>query len=592
MAGRDKDASRSLQKSAVEGVLLHLTASHRVALEMLEKSVSQTVAVTMEAAQQRLVIVLEDDPTKATSRKRVISADLQFTREEFGSLPNWAQKLASTCPEIATKYADKHINSIRIAWGVAKESTNGDAVEQKLQWQIRLLDVTMFLQQLVLQLADKALLEQIPSSIRGGIGQEVAQQVTSHIQLLDSGTVLKAELPTISDRNSELARKQWEDAIQTVCTYALPFSRERARILDPGKYAAEDPRGDRLINIDPMWARVLKGPTVKSLPLLFVSGSSIRIVKLTLPRKHAAGHKHTFTATYLVLPVSREWINSLPGTVQEKVQWWKKPDVLATQELLVGKGALKKSANTLVIPISAGKKRFFNHILPALQRGFPLQWQRIVGRSYRRPATHRKWFAQLTIGYTNPSSLPEMALGIHFGMKDILWWALADKQGNILKDGSIPGNSILDFSLQEKGKIERQQKAGKNVAGKKYGKSLLNATYRVVNGVLEFSKGISAEHASQPIGLGLETIRFVDKASGSSPVNARHSNWNYGQLSGIFANKAGPAGFSVTEITLKKAQRDLSDAEQARVLAIEATKRFASRIKRLATKRKDDTLFV
>lgn len=588
--GKDASASKSLQGSAVEGVRLHLNRAHQIALETLERSVSEAAATAMASVQQHLVITLDDDLTATTVRKRVIAADLLFTPNDFARLPAWAQKLAATCPEIAMKFVRKEPYTIRIAWGVEKESTQ-DEVSTK-RWEVKHLNVTMFLQQLMLQLADSECLQRVDSSLRGGVGQEVAQQLMSHIQLLDSGTVAKAEFPTVADRVQELKRKEWEDAVATVCTYASPFKRESARVLYLREYAADDKRGDRLINVDPEWARVLARPCVKHLPLLFVSGKNISVVELTLPRRHTIkGNSSTFTATYIVLPVSKAWAERLPDRVREKISWWKDHGILETQRLLVGMKNLSSRTFALVIPISAGKKRFFNRVLPALQRGLPLQWQRVIGRDYRRPRTHRKWFAQLTIGYTNPSSMPEMAVGIHFGLTDMLWWALADKQGNIVDQGSIQGNAILDRSLAEKKKVEDRQRNGQYVGGRQYNKLLRSATYEVVNKIIEFAMSVAADR-TMPIGLGLETIRFVDKYSGSSAANARYSNWNYGQLCTMIGNKVGPAGISVTEITLKKDQRKLLDDEQARALAREAVKRFADRAKRLHAKKRKGELLV
>lgn len=559
--------------SVVEQCALHVTDDSAAVLQDLQIRFSVAVAEVMSWVRDHLTVAFIDDPTGKSPHPRLATADLVLTDEERIGLPEWIEKLFRDDPTADTPDLALHrkpLHAIRIAWGVRKAAR----ADQDERWEATHRDPRLVLQQLLLRLAAPVSINDLPPKLRAGVGQEAAQQIASHLMLADSGTVKVAVFPTMEDRDPLACRTRWEEALTLSCQRATPFPYQRVREIDPRAYAPDDSRGDRLVNTDPVWQRVMTGPCARLLPLLWVSGKDIGLYQ----RTWTTPQKKTARQVVVALPVSRDFLDTLEPSICTHLQWWRRlTETHCLQPLLPRTPVLTPSAPVLMIPLSFSRRRFEHHILPALQRGLPLQWARVLHRP------EQGWILQLTIGYGKETPLPRSALGIHFGLDDLYWWALVAEGPDgspVLQDfGHVSGNPILSQSLHKKGWLEWDQKRGRWIGGRVYVDTLRTATHRVLDDILRLA--MEKGDGTVPAGIGIERVRWVEKSGGSRAENLRFSNWNYGELRRSGKYKAEAAEVAFTEIWPKKVTRQLSDEEQARLIAFEAWKRLRQRARRV-----------
>lgn len=566
--------------SVVETLLLGIDAAHARILEWLEQRMSVAVGEAMAWIRDRLHVVMDDDPTGATTRKRLIVADLVIGEED--DRPRWIQDLLRAAPGAVP--VEKPPGAIRLAWGEVREQRVAKEGETVPSWQCQHLHPKFQLQQLFLKVLPE-IPDRVPKPLRPGMTQEVGQQLTSHLMLADSGTVALAAYPTTEERDAIQRRAAWEGALARACHRAEPFPYQRARDLDPAKYRPEDPRGDREVNVDPDWRTVVRSPKARRSPLLYVRGGDVRLYRRVWkrPGTRPGDPPRAGRATYAAIPVDPAFLESLPPDLRAAAGWWQRPGVLTTfSPLLAVQGSLRPTDPILLVPLSYGRKRTERYIFPALAR-LPIQWVRLVHRTYRRGGAHEKWFLQLTIGYAVPKPFPKHVLGVHFGIDNVYYWALVEDRGvgqepALIEEGRMEGNPILRHGLAEKDQLEWDQARERWVGGDVYAPALRGDTHLVADRILALARAKGT--AALPSGIGVERIRFVPKGGGSPAENRRFSAWNYGQLRKIIAYKAPPASVWVTEVTLKKAERQLDHAEQARRLAREGIARLHDRRRR------------
>lgn len=585
-------APRHACASVVESMRLHLNEAHASVLEQLETCCSIAVGKALAWVQNRLDVRLGEDPAGATQRPRLLAADLRLDPELIEELPPWIHALLKEAPESEVVPAvPKDPDAIRIAWGkIVRSPAEEGENKGKKSWRVKHRDPRMELQQLFLNVLPPSFLEPVPAPLRAGVTQEVAQQLISHLLLQDSGEVAAAVFPTTEERDPVARRARWEDALERVCQSSKPFAYTRARDLDPGAYAADDPRGDRLVNVDPDWHIVTAPPAPRRTPLLFVLGASVRLYRrLWRPDTDPSILR---TGTVAAIPIGKDFFESLPQDMQTAVRWWKKPGVCETFSPLLPRQQKKESlakvrTPLLVIPVSYGKKRTEQYVFSALTR-LPIRWVRLVHRSFRRgPRQNReKWFLQLTIGYHAPTEVPTRIIGIHFSRNDLYHWALIEDRGPgndpvLVDEGCRSGNPILAHGLAKKEGLEWDQQKGCWAGGKVYARTLRQDTSLVVDHLLILAHACGVDGV--PAGIGAERLRWVPKRSGTSAQNRMNSAWNYGQLVTILRYKAPPAGVRfISEIYPTKTDKQQDDAEQARRIARKTLKRLHEQLKRAA----------
>lgn len=568
--------------SVVETVALGVDEDHTRVLAQLERRVSDVVSSAMGSVQDRLAVTMDDDPTGSTKRKRLIAADFVLDPEFADSISQqWVKDLLRQVPGPA--HVVKQPYAVRIAWGHVHERRQG--TERVREWRCNHLHPKFQLQQFFLRALPAEMFALVPEPLRPGTTQEVGQQLCSHLMLADSGAVALAAFPTTEQRNPQLRRAAWEAALNRVCRRVTPFPYEKARDVNPAKYRADDPRGDRTVNVDPDWHVVVGSQEPRRTPLLFVTGGSVRLYRRvwTRPGRRPGSPARTSRATFAAIPVGAAFLDTLESKLRFAVNWWQQPDVLRTfTPLLPEHRTLKATDKVLVVPLAYGRKRTEQRTLPALSH-LPVQWARLVHRAYRRGEEREKWFLQLTIGYAAPRPFPPRVLGVHFDLDNAYYWALAEDRGEgqepiFLAEGQVVGNPILARGLGEKEGLEWDQARGRWVGGKVYAPALRMDTHRVVDDILRLAREKGAGEI--PAGLGVERIHWVPKGEGPPDANRRFSAWNYGQLPTFLKYKGPAAGVWVTEISLTKADRKQGDAEQARRLARIAIRRLHERRRR------------
>lgn len=576
--------------SVVEGMQLGLDAAHQTIFRRLETDTSNAVGEAMGWLKDRLHPVMGDDPTGSTKRPRLLVADLVLGDETVASITQeWITKLLQAAPGPA--HIVKDPTAARIAWGSIHERREG--AERVREWRCDHLHPKFQLQQFFLKVLPPAVVERVGEPLRPGLTQEIGQQLCSHLMLADSGTVRLAAHPTAEARDPEKRRRVWEDALGRVCRRATPFPYQRACDLHPSKYREGDPRGERLVNADPDWHIVAATPEPRRTPLLYVTGRSVRLFRRLWRRrgKRPGDPDRTSRATFAVIPVDPAFLERLEPAARAAVDWWRKPEVLSTlTPLFPSHAPLRGTDAVLVVPLAYGRKRTEHRVLAALTR-LPIQWTRVVHRTYRRGEQREKWFLQLTIGYAAPRPFPTLALGVHWGLDNVYYWALMEDRGPdadpaLVEEGRMEDNPILAQGLAEKEALEWDQAKGRWVGGAVYGPALTGVTHVFVDRILHLARAKGVDGLAA--GIGAENIRWVPKGQGPPEANRRFSAWNYGQLRKTLEYKAPPAGVWVTVITLTKDDRKQDDTEQARRLGRIAIRRLHERRRRAEERAEED----
>lgn len=441
--------------------------------------------------------------------------------------------------------------------------------QTKIKRRFSKADATMCLQQLFVSFMKPYRLASLPKALQPGACQEFAQQLMSALANLEARKVRgDVNFPTVEDRNPETRMQAYLDALEALVTDLAPLSYCRARDKDPGKYKADDPRGDRLIVDDSRWENVRRSPEPHPIPLLFVESGMVRIqhgqaafdaglskadrhAGRTTPREEIrksrpAGvqrkgvtHARPHFARLPLLDATDEVVQQILAERDERkaraAQRGQKSRGLdfglVNVPLWPDKVTDKARDSDMLLPISFDRKRL-GRILH--RNDFKLCWTRVVRKTLE--SGRQEWFLQLTLGvpYQNPTK-PRPILGVTFGVDALLTWALMDTSGNIIQRGQHAANPQIAEFLHRKKALEWDQVRGRWVGGKRFAPRLKDIAHQVSNQIVKLAR----EHDAV---LAVHDISWVSKSGADSAANVRFTAWAYGQLRRYLEYKAPLAG--------------------------------------------------
>jgi IS605 OrfB family transposase len=418
---------------------------------------------------------------------------------------------------------------------------------------VDLIPVTTGLQRLVFYAAED-LLEGVPSPLRNGVCQQVAQDIASYLGQLESAKV-KGEVafPSIEDRNPERRKRSYERAIDVLVEDLEPIARIRARDASPNAFAQDDTKGDRMLIRDDRWDAVMRSPEPHPIPLFFVTGNMIRLVKGSASfdagiskRDRHAGRGFVSERVYADRPEKirrhgnsglEQWYAAIPiphlDHQEERMGSSGRHLPLDLHLALIqGGDAYRPKAEDILFPLSADKDRFFR----VLQRtDMEIAWARLTRKG-------ADWYMQLTLRM-NPPVAPSgnRVLGVSFSLDAIATWIvleMTDTGYQRIAEGALaPNGQILAF-LAEKREMEWDQAKGRWIGGHSFAKKLEGISHRVANELISLAKQYEAV-------LCLEQISYVQKRGSNHEANLLFSAWNFGQLPTIAEYKSRLAGSEV-----------------------------------------------
>ncbi len=444
--------------------------------------------------------------------------------------------------EIIARDGSSHARA-RIAEAFTWQASRGAAQGRWLR-ELDMIDAKIGLQQLIAGWI-RPPLGDVPMRLRAGVCQQAAQQLLSHLGLLNSRTASTVSFPSLDERHPDLRRQGWQNALAAVAGGLSPFPYMRARELDPSQYAPHDPRGDRLINLDPDWVAFVRTPDPTPLPLNFVGSNDVIVYERSWHERRRNRAEESHHRLYVALPLFDDVDPSSPlGQLADhpKLSWWRNR-LREFHPLPPWAGReLDATDPVLLVPLEYDPGRR----LPPEQRvhGQPLRrpsrfqsafsgfgdrrvnWSLLVQRQRRRgkPRAQTEWEIHFATSRVVSPSLRPNVLGVHFGVEPIIWWALVDQSGTILKEDHVAGNAILEEGLRQKLRLEQNYQGQLRWVGeRRYSSELKRRTTEVASTIVALAAGNDAN-------LALEDIRWVDKRTGGPDANRRFSLWNYGKL--------------------------------------------------------------
>ncbi|MDP3996478.1 MAG: hypothetical protein Q8P86_02170 [bacterium] len=397
----------------------------------------------------------------------------------------------------------------------------------------------------------------VSASFRNGVRQKCAESLNSHIALLcddpDTG------FPSLSERDPDTRETQWLAALERIVNRTESFPYKTARELYPGEYAEDDKHGDRPINVDPDWRKLVQSPEPGRLPATTNASTAIGIFRRTVEERYNVNGKtviKTRTRYYGCLPVFEKISPDSPlGRLADDTRcfWWQKHRK-EFEPLRVTSGNLPDGNTAIVVPLvpsqQKSSERRFKHFLessvwdlcigsivekPAEYR-LRRSWRKNVwrkgendekGKRVDRPvkASRTEWWLHLALRREVKPELRPNVLGVHFGI-DAIHWCLMSREGEVFERGGIEGNPILGTGLARKGELEEIQKRHGSVKDRVFGDELMTATYEVARSILMIAWEKDAN-------LALENINWVDKSGKDGEANIRFSMWNYSRLPSV-----------------------------------------------------------
>lgn len=447
---------------------------------------------------------------------------------------------------------DRFLVTARLALGTwIKKTIRGTEVRAH---KLELIPSTTGLQGLLTTYFVNGLLKDVPRALRGGICQEVAQQVTSYLGQLGSSKVKgDVRFPTIEDRDPARRKAAYEAALDQFATDANPLAYAKARDLNPGDFAANDPKGDRMLVHDPRWEAVMIRPDPHPIPLLCVSGDSVTLlegaVSFSAGVSKANRHRGQLTPDPRILAdrpkgvqrkgvtYARTWHAALPLLDSED------PEIraaLATRKPGSGRGldfhlkplpimgkdaTWEHGTDEMLVPIEGNRDRI-GELLS--RKDVEIAWTRLVRKQ-------TGWHLQLTVRHriAPPAPRPRI-MGVSFNTQAIATWVVLDAKRAIVSQGALtPNPQILAF-LESKTELEWDQAKGRWIGGHGFAEILEDVAHSVANQLLSVAR---AEDAM----LAVEDIAYVPKSSASKTANVLFTAWNYGQLRKFLEYKAIPA---------------------------------------------------
>lgn len=557
----DSSDSGEISFLIVEAKLHDLPRWDRGVLTRAGVLVSRAMQALLAFVRERLLVEPEDE----AHRLRRATFTFPVSEAQADSIGRLlAQPLKTTKAGAAVRYTNGYcftqcvqgaggiwMASAELAFGEWREGKRRGA---KPRFAVSIIPSTTAFQGLLHTYVGKPFLRILPTALRAGVCQEVAQQVTSYLGQLASARVkVLPEFPTVEDRDPESRGREYRVAIETLYTDVRPFTHAKAREVRPGRYAEDDPRGDRLIVADPRWTRVLRSPHPHPIPLHFVKGDAVQILEGTHrfsagvaksdrhrgvreenPRVRASRSPNVqkrgqtgLRQYYAALPLCDGEDPGLGALLNApRPKHGRGLDLALTPVPLMGEGAKRRKKETLLVPLSGDRGRFVRILHnPSLT----IAWSRIVERK-------GEWFLQLTVRTRTPALAGlDRWLGITFGLDAVASWVLLDGEGRELdRDALTPNEHIARF-LDEKKSLEWDQQRERWIGGTQYTRSLETIAHGVANQLIELAVGHRAR-------LAIEEIAYVQKRGRDHERNVLFTAWNYGRLRRFLGYKAVLSG--------------------------------------------------
>lgn len=387
------------------------------------------------------------------------------------------------------------------------------------QRDVSMMDVTQGLQGL-LKTWVRPPLVQVPSVLRAGVCQQAGQQLASHLGLLVYGKMPSVGFPSLLPRDPHTRLTGWHEALERLAVKYEPLAYVLAREIDPGKWAADDPRGDRLVCVDEDWLLFAQSPFPHPQTLNFVKREDVVVYE-----HGPSGRLYAALPFFEGVPEGSR-LHALAQT--EELWWWRKRISYFTPLPAWRGKELSARQKVLVVPLEyrrdkGGKRRgrmvdFFSG-----KGGRKVNWSLVTQKT--AADGNPCWEAQFATSREVVPLLRPNVLGIHFGLEPIIWWCLGDKDGNIIDTGTIEGNIILTEALSGSLRLRIEQGKQRWIGGKRFQRELQRRTDIVARGIVDLAAESNAN-------LALEAIAWVDKRGGGADLNRRFSLWNYARLAG------------------------------------------------------------
>lgn len=391
-----------------------------------------------------------------------------------------------------------------------------------------------FFQQVIASWLKPPILQEIPKGLRNGVCQQAAQQFLSHIGLLNKPRIAKTAYPSTAERVPERRLDRWQTALKAVCADLNEFQYVKVRDLYPNHYDADDPRGDRLVNVDPNWIDFMRSPFVRPLPLNFIDSDAVIVYERRWQEAVRGGRApRALQRLYAALPVfAGVSPDSALGRVMQdtKLFWWRRHLEEFTALPAWAGARLRADAPCLVVPLEydpdrgPDKPSRFRQAFAGLD-GRRVNWSVLVQR-HERHQPNPEWQIHFATSKEVVAAVRSNVLGIHFQDDPIIAWTLVDGADRIIKEGQWQGNEILAQGLAEKLALEKNQRAMRWIGGQTFAADLKRRAFEVAHRIVDFAVRYDAN-------LALEEITWVDKMGSDSTANKRFSMWNFSQLASL-----------------------------------------------------------
>lgn len=406
-----------------------------------------------------------------------------------------------------------------------------------------------FFQQVIMSWLKPPALANVPSALRAGACQQAAQQFLSNLGLLNETSIPSTSFPSLEERDPDLRLTTWRAALAEVARRTDPFDYKPAREVDP-RFAPDDPRGERPVNVDLDWRVAVVSPIPRSLPLNFVGSDDVVLYRRRWveERRDDRGGPKGLNRIYAALPIFVGLAEEAPLAKLGQnplLSWWRSR-VNEFEPLPAWSGRrLKPKASVLVValeydpelrPLKEDREQGVTVRRPSRfisaffgENGRKVNWSLVKAFRSRYSERHAECTeAELHFATSREVApvLTDRVLGIHFHPEPVVSWVLADRAGNVLEEGTLQGNEILSAAIAEKLRLEEMQGELRWVGAQKFGEELERRTYAVAHNILGLLRAKGAN-------LAMEEIVWVEKRRGGKNANLRFTLWNYSRLGTI-----------------------------------------------------------
>lgn len=561
-----------------------LPAWKREALARVSVMVSVALAATMEAIKKNLAVVMENEAgeAKPVEGNWKPQGDWFVKTATLGLFlgPEKAADVRALLaqPEKPYGYTNAY-RFVRLSDALPDGRFLAEAEIGKGEWKekkgkegaarihaLSLIQATTGLQRLIESYLRPSEFLALPRALRDGVAQEASQQLTSYLGQLESVTG-EVAFPTVEDRDPSHRQYDYADALDSLGRDARPLHRITAREAEPGKYAADDPKGNRLVMDDERWLKVARSPEPHPIPLFFTDGGSVRLeygearfdagvskadrhrgnlvpserVRQGRPDKTRERGFTRIREYFALLPVLDGDDETLRSVLSERdarkaANLGSRGRHLALEKTDVALAPAKNvrdEGRYLRVPLSFDRGRF-EHILG--RKDLSVAWAKAVCRD-------GEWFLQLTLRV--PYGLPtgrRKVLGVAFDTDAIMSWTLLDEDGRFLEGGAEAPNPQIVAFLKEKRQVEWDQAKGRWVGGREFEGKLETIAHQVSNRAVALARAKGAV-------LAVHDVEYVQKSGPDSDLNVLFTAWNYGQLRRFLEYKAPLAGLGIPAFT-------------------------------------------